>query len=67
MVTATTTTQTKAEAVMSNAELNRKLDLLLQTGCLLLESHADTERVLRNMRRTAIRWPICISRSTMTS
>ena len=54
MVTATTTTQTKAEAVMSNAELNRKLDLLLQTGCLLLESHADTERVLRNMRRTAI-------------
>ena len=39
--------------VMSDAELNHKLDILLNTGCLLLESLADTSRVLRNMKRVA--------------
>ncbi len=39
--------------VMSDAELNHKLDILLKTGCLLLESLADTSRVLRNMKRVA--------------
>lgn len=38
---------------MSTAELNRKLDLLLRTGCLLLGSLADTSRVIRNMKRVA--------------
>ena len=33
--------------------LRRKLDLLLRTGCLLVESGADTSRVMRNMKRTA--------------
>lgn len=33
--------------------LRRKLDLLLRTGALLVESNADTSRVLRNMKRTA--------------
>lgn len=33
--------------------LYRKMDLLLQTGVLLMESAADTTRILRNMRRTA--------------
>lgn len=33
--------------------LRRKLDLLLQTGQLLVESSADTSRILRNMHRTA--------------
>lgn len=32
----------------------RRLDLLLQAGCLLMESGADTTRVLRNMRRVAV-------------
>ncbi len=38
---------------MTNAELNRKLDILLKTGCLLIESLADTSRTLRNMKRVA--------------
>lgn len=33
--------------------LRRKLDLLLRTGALLIESNADTSRVMRNMKRTA--------------
>lgn len=33
--------------------LMRRLDLLLRTGQLLIESLADTARVLRNMKRTA--------------
>lgn len=33
--------------------LRRKLDLLLRTGQLLMESSADTSRILRNMERTA--------------
>ena len=36
-----------------NNELLRRLDLLLQTGCLLMESAADTMRTLRNMKRAA--------------
>ena len=38
-----------------NAEqvLRRKLDLLLRTGKLLVESAADTNRIMRNMKRTA--------------
>lgn len=33
--------------------LRRKLDLLLRTGKLLVESAADTNRVVRNMKRVA--------------
>lgn len=33
--------------------LRRKLDLLLKTGKLLVESAADTNRVIRNMKRVA--------------
>ncbi len=36
---------------ITECELLRKLDLLLRTGCLLMESMADTARILRNMRR----------------
>lgn len=43
----------------NNTELTReqlirhKLDLLLRTGQLLVESAADTNRIMRNMKRTA--------------
>ena len=33
--------------------IRRKLDLLLRTGKLLVESLADTNRVVRNMNRVA--------------
>ncbi len=33
--------------------IRHKLDLLLRTGQLLLESGADTNRIMRNMKRTA--------------
>jgi len=33
--------------------LRRKLDLLLRTGKILVESSADTSRIMRNMKRTA--------------
>ncbi len=33
--------------------MHRKLDLLLRTGKLLMESAADTSRIMRNMKRTA--------------
>ncbi len=33
--------------------VRRKLDLLLRTGQLLVESAADTSRIIRNMKRTA--------------
>lgn len=36
-----------------NSQLMRKLDLLLRTGKLLMESAADTSRIMRNMKRTA--------------
>lgn len=40
---------------MANQEatLTRRLNLLLQTSCLLMESLADTSRIMRNMKRTA--------------
>ena len=44
----TETPQQSAEAL-----LRRKLDLLLRTGQLLLESLADTNRIMNNMKRTA--------------
>ena len=37
----------------STKELTRKLDLLLRTGEILMDSSADTSRVKRNMERTA--------------
>ena len=37
--------------------LRRKLDLLLRTGKLLMESAADTKRIERNMKRVeAFMW-----------
>ena len=33
--------------------LHRRVDLLLRTGKLLVESLADTNRIVRNMKRTA--------------
>lgn len=33
--------------------LHRRVDLLLRTGKLLVESLADTNRIMRNMKRTA--------------
>ena len=39
---------------LSEKILRRKLDLLLRTGELLMASAADTSRIMRNMRRTAI-------------
>ena len=33
--------------------LRRKLDLLLKTGQMLVESAADTNRIIRNMNRVA--------------
>lgn len=33
--------------------LHRRVDLLLRTGELLVESLADTNRIMRNMKRTA--------------
>ena len=39
--------------VSSKTILRRKLDLLLRTGQILMESSADTSRVKRNMERTA--------------
>ena len=37
----------------SEKTLRRKLDLLLRTGQILMESSADSSRVKRNMERTA--------------
>lgn len=34
--------------------LRRKLDLLLRTGKLLMESAADTNRIERNMKRVRL-------------
>ena len=34
-------------------QLQRRVDLLLRTGKLLVESLADTNRIVRNMKRTA--------------
>ena len=38
---------------ISEAELRRKLDLLLRTGSILMESAADTSRIMRTMKRAA--------------
>lgn len=38
---------------IDSSNVHRKLDLLLRTGCLLLESAADTPRIMRNLKRTA--------------
>ena len=38
---------------MSEGEIQRRLDLLLRTGCLLMKSGADTSRVMRTMKRVA--------------
>lgn len=46
-----TTTMEKTQH--SEKLLLRKLDLLLRTGKLLMESAADTSRIMRNMKRTA--------------
>ena len=40
-------------AEVSREELMFKLDLLLRTGSVLVESAADTSRIMRNMKRTA--------------
>ena len=38
---------------IAESELRRKLDLLLRTGSMLMESAADTSRIMRTMKRTA--------------
>ena len=38
---------------ITEAELRRKLDLLLRTGKILVESAADTSRIMRTVKRTA--------------
>lgn len=38
---------------IAESELRRKLDLLLRTGSLLMESAGDTSRIMRTMKRTA--------------
>lgn len=43
----------EARAKEDNQQLHRRVDLLLRTGKLLVESLADTNRVVRNMKRTA--------------
>lgn len=50
------TEDNNVNAVLEQKEtllLRRKLDLLLRTGKLLVESAADTNRVVRNMKRVA--------------
>lgn len=40
------------------ATLHRKLDLLLQTGCFLMDCSADTVMIVRNMKRVADHWEL---------
>lgn len=41
--------------LQDNAEIiNRKLGLLLDTGCLLMECSADTTRIMRTLKRTIV-------------
>ncbi len=47
------TTNRKKKPSYSEKTVRRKLDLLLRTGQLLMESAADTSRIMRNMKRTA--------------
>lgn len=42
-----------SQSVGTSSDTMLKLDLLLRTGKLLVESSADTSRIMRNMRRTA--------------
>ncbi len=44
---------TNEQELTREQQLRHKLDLLLRTGQLLVESAADTNRILRNMKRTA--------------
>lgn len=44
---------TDTTTIQAKSLLRRKLDLLLRTGKLLVESAADTNRIMRNMKRTA--------------
>lgn len=46
-------TSTDEQTLTREQILRHKLDLLLRTGQLLVESAADTNRILRNMKRTA--------------
>ena len=39
---------------MDERNLNYRLDLLLRTGCLLMENAADASRIMRTMRRVAV-------------
>ena len=48
-----TTTAGGPTWTMEDANLHRRLDLLLRTGCLLMESAADTSRTMRTMKRVA--------------
>ena len=34
--------------------VHHKLDLLLRTGCILVENAADTSRIIRTMKRVAM-------------
>ena len=43
----------KLDQSVNERTLNRKLDLLLRTGQILMESSADTSRITRNMKRAA--------------
>ena len=42
--------------VLNDSEevVNRKLGLLLETGCLLMECSADTTRIKRTLKRTIV-------------
>lgn len=55
MTTATNITAAMPQNAVTaiDADLDRRLDLLLRTGCLLMSSNADTTRIKRNLSRTA--------------
>ena len=40
-------------AKVHDQQLHRRVDLLLRTGKVLVESMADSNRIVRNMKRTA--------------
>lgn len=42
----------KTDIVSGAKAMHRKLDLLLKTGCLLMDCSADTTRIMRNLKRT---------------
>ena len=45
--------QLETTVKIHDQQLHRRVDLLLRTGKLLVESLADTNRIVRNMKRTA--------------